>query len=138
MTDPNEVLVREAYEAYGRGDVALMLTFVDPDLEWTFLDPSEPDPAPRTCHGRDELAQALRRQARQGLTSQIEEITARGDQVLVVIRTPGVDQTRARQAGDRNYLVLTLRDGRIVTMRACRDDREAGTPSAWTDHPDRG
>ncbi len=92
---------------------------------WTFLDPSEPDPPPRTCHGRDELAWALRRQARQGLTSQIEEITARGEQVLVVIHTPGVDQTRARQAGDRNYLVLTLRDGRIIAIRACRDDREA-------------
>ena len=23
---------------------------------WTFLDPSEPDPPPRTCHGREELA----------------------------------------------------------------------------------
>jgi ketosteroid isomerase-like protein len=125
MTDPNEVLVREAYEAYGRGDVARMLTFVDPDLKWTFLDPSEPDPTPRTCHGRDELAQALRRRAAQGLTAQIEEVTARGDRVLVVIRTPGVDQVRARQARDRNYLVLTMRDGRIIAMRACRDDREA-------------
>ena len=125
MSHGNEFLVREAYEAYGRGDVDRMLTFVDPDLEWTFLDPSEPDPPPRTCHGRDELARALRRQARQGLTSQIEEITGRGEQVLVVIHTPGVDQTRARQGGERNYLVLTLRDGRIVAMRACRDDREA-------------
>ena len=96
MSQGNEVLVREAYEAYGRGDVDRMLTFVDPDLEWTFLNPSEPDPPPRTCHGRDQLAWALRRQARQGLTSQIEEITARGEQVLVVIHTPGVDQTRAR------------------------------------------
>jgi hypothetical protein len=26
---------------------------------------------------------------------------------------------------DRNYLVLTLRDDRIIAMRACRDDREA-------------
>jgi ketosteroid isomerase-like protein len=125
MSQGNEVLVREAYEAYGRGDVDRMLTFVDPDLEWTFLDPSEPDSPPRTCHGRDELAWALRRQARQGLTSRIEEITARGEQVLVVIHTPGVDRTRARQGGDRNYLVLTLRDGRIIAIRACRDDREA-------------
>ena len=47
MSEGNEVLVREAYEAYGRGDVDRMLTFVDPDLEWTFLDPSEPDPPPQ-------------------------------------------------------------------------------------------
>lgn len=125
MSHENEILVREAYEAYGRGDVDRMLTFVDPELEWAYLDPSQENPEPQTCHGRDELAWALRRQARQGLTAQIEEITARGDQVLVVIRTPGVDQTRARPAGDQTYLVLTLRDGRIIAMRACRDDREA-------------
>jgi ketosteroid isomerase-like protein len=128
MSRENEVLVREAYEAYeayGRGDVDRMLTFVDPELEWTYLDPSQENPEPQTCRGRDELARALRRQARQGLTAQIEEITACGDQVLVVTRTPGVDQVRARTAGDRNYLVLTLHDSRIIAMRACRDDSEA-------------
>jgi hypothetical protein len=44
---------------------------------------------------------------------------------MVVVRTPGIDQRRARQAGDRNYLVLTLQHGRIVAMRACRDREEA-------------
>ena len=33
MTTRNEALAREAYEAYGRGDVAGMLEFVDPELE---------------------------------------------------------------------------------------------------------
>ena len=52
MSQPNEDLVREAYAAYGRGDVDRMLTFVDPELEWTYLDPSMENPEPRTCHGR--------------------------------------------------------------------------------------
>ena len=69
MSQPNEDLVREAYAAYGRGDVDRMLTFVDPELEWTYLDPSMVNPEPRTCHGRKELAWALRRQAGQGLAS---------------------------------------------------------------------
>jgi hypothetical protein len=30
-----------------------------------------------------------------------------------------------RPADDRNYLVLTLRDGQVVAMRACRDRAEA-------------
>jgi ketosteroid isomerase-like protein len=125
MADRNEAVVREAYEAYGRGDVARMLEFVDPELEWTYLDPAFENPEPATCRGRDQLQLALERQAGQGLASQIEEISASGDKVMVVIRTPGVDRVRARQAEDRNFLVLTVAQERIIRMRACRDRDEA-------------
>ena len=125
MTDRNEALVREAYEAYGRGDVAGMMEFVDPELEWTYLDPAFENPEPQTCHGRDQLQWALERQAGRGLVSQIEEIEASGDKVMVVIRTPGLDRLRVRQARDRNYLVLTVDQQRIIRLRACRDRDEA-------------
>jgi ketosteroid isomerase-like protein len=125
MTDRNEALVREAYEAYGRGDVARMLEFVDPELEWTYLDPAFEDPEPATCHGRDQLRWALERQAGQGLVSQIDEVVASGEKVMVVIHTPGIDRVRARQAEDRNYLVLAVSQERIVSMRACRNRDEA-------------
>ncbi len=99
MADRNGAVVREAYEAYGRGDVARMLEFVDPELEWTYLNPAFENPEPETCHGRDQLRVALERQAGQGLGSQIEEIAASGDKVMVVIRTPGIGRVRVRQAG---------------------------------------
>ena len=125
MTDRNAALVREAYEAYGRGDVAGMMEFVDPELELTYLDPAFENPEPQKCHGRNELRRALERQAGQGLAAQIEEIVASADKVLVAIRTPGVDRVRVRQAADRSYLVLTLDQGRIIRIRACRDGDEA-------------
>jgi len=125
MTDRNEALVREAYEAYGRGDVAEMLEFVAPELEWTYLNPAFENPEPETCYGRNELQLALERQAERRLASQIEEIVASGDKVMVVIRTPGIDRARIRQADDRNYLVLTLDQERIIRMRACRIRDEA-------------
>ena len=125
MTDRNESLVREAYQAYGRGDVAGMMEFADPELEWTYLDPAFENPEPQTCHGRDQLQWALERQAGRGLVSQIEEIEASGDKVMVVIRTPGLDRLRVRQARDRNYLVLTVDQQRIIRLRACRDRDEA-------------
>ena len=124
IADSNEAVVREAYEAYGRGDMARMLEFVDPELEWTYLDPAFENPEPATCRGRDQLQLALERQAGRGLISQIEEISACGDKVMVVIRTPGVDRVRAHQAEHRNSLVLTLAQERI-RMRACRDRDEA-------------
>jgi ketosteroid isomerase-like protein len=125
MSEDNESVVRAAYEAYGRGEVARLLELVHPDLEWTYLDPSCEDPRPQVCHGRDQLAWALGQQADRGLVSQVEEITTSGDKVMVAVRTPGADQRRAWQAEDRSYLVLTMDQGRIVAMRDFRDHAEA-------------
>jgi ketosteroid isomerase-like protein len=125
MANENEELVRSAYEAYASGDVATMLRFVDADLEWTYLDPAFEDPEPQVCHGTQELRVALQRQARRGLKSRLEEVHANGDLVMVALHTPGLDELRARKADDRNYDVLTVRDGRIVAMRACKNRGEA-------------
>jgi ketosteroid isomerase-like protein len=125
MSEENEALVRRAYEAYGRGDVTRLLELVHPDLEWTYLDPSFENPQPQVCHGRDQLAWALGRQADRGMNSELEEIDSCGDKVLVVVHTPGADEQRAWQGNDRNYLVLTLRQGQVVAMRAFRDLSEA-------------
>jgi ketosteroid isomerase-like protein len=125
MSEHNESLVRGAYEAYSRGDIAKMLDLIDPGLEWTYLDPSLADPEPQTCHGREQLQWALEGQAERGLRSEVEETAASGDKVMVIVHTPGIDRHRVRQADDRNFLVLTLREGRVIAMRACRDRAEA-------------
>jgi len=121
MSDENEAVVRAAYEAYGRGEVSRLLELVHPDLEWTYLDPSMENPQPQTCHGREELAEALGRQAESGRVSEVQEIASSGDKVMVAVRTLGADQRRAWQAEDRSYLVLTLDQGRVVAMRDFRD-----------------
>jgi len=133
MSNENEELVRNAYEAYASGDVATMMRFVDADLEWTYLDPTFEDPEPQVCHGTQELRAALQRQARRGLKSRLEEVHANGDLVMVALHTPGLDELRARKADDRNYDVLTVRDGRIVAMRACKNRGEALQLAGVTD-----
>ena len=125
MCNENEWIVREAFLAYDRGDVARMMDFVDPELEWTHLDPSQGNSQLRTDHGRCELENALRRQLDLGLRAELEEVIAAGDQVMLVMRTPGVDEYRHRQADDRTYDVATVRDGLIVELRACHDRSEA-------------
>jgi ketosteroid isomerase-like protein len=52
MCNQNEWIVREAFLAYDRGDVARMMDFVDPEVDWTYRDPGREDPEPRVCHGR--------------------------------------------------------------------------------------
>jgi len=118
-------LIRQGYEAYARGDVATMLQFVDPDLEWTYLDPSLEDAEPQVCHGRHELEVALERQSQRGLKAELEEVVGHGDRVMAVVRTPGIDAYRVRQSNDRSYAVFTVRNGRIVALRDCHDRSEA-------------
>ncbi len=125
MCNENEWIVREAFLAYNRGDVARMMDFVDPELEWTFLDPGLEDPLPQTSHGRARLETALRQQADLGLRAELEQVIATGEKVIVVMRTPGIDQHRHRNADDLTYDVLTVRDGLIVGLHACRDRGEA-------------
>ena len=121
----NETLIRDAYAAHARGEINKMLDLIDPNLEWTYLDPGLANPEPQICYGRDELATALHRQAENNLTSQIEELRTNGDQVLVVSHTPGVDAYRVTPANDRNYDVFTVRQGRVVAINAYRERADA-------------
>ena len=95
------------------------------ELEWTYLNPEDPDPQPQVCHGRDQIAWALDHQAGRSAATEVEEIISHGDLVMVVARTPGADERRAWHNGDRNILVLTVAGGQISAMRAFRDRDQA-------------
>ena len=127
MCNQSEWIVREAFLAYDRGEFSAMMDLVDPDLEWTYFDPSIADPQPQICRGRGELEKALRRQAEYGLQAELEEVIAAGEKVIVVMRTQGIEQYRHWPAGDRSYDVITIRDGLIAGVHACRDRDEART-----------
>jgi ketosteroid isomerase-like protein len=125
MSNENAELIRRAYEAYANGDLATMLELVDPDLEWTYLDPTLEHPIPQVCHGRHELESVLQHWAEHGLRAELEEVAGRGDLVMVGVRTPGADAHYGRRGDDRAYSVVTVRDGRIVALRDCHDRQEA-------------
>ena len=125
MATENVELVRHAYQAYADGDLAAMLELVDPDLEWTYLDPTLEQPTPQVCHGREELEQVLRGWAEHGLRAELEEVAGSGELVMVGVRTPGVNAHYGRRGDDRAYSVVTVRRGRIVALRDCRDRQEA-------------
>jgi ketosteroid isomerase-like protein len=125
MSNENADLIRRAYQAYASGDLAAMLELVDPDLEWTYLDPTLEHPTPQVCHGRHELEQVLRHWAEHGLRAELEEVTGSGELVMVGVRTPGVDAHYGRRGVDRAYSVFTVRGGRVVALRDCRDRQEA-------------
>jgi ketosteroid isomerase-like protein len=59
------------------------------------------------------------------LWAELEEVTSSGELVMVGVRTPGVDAHHGRPGGDQAYSVFTVREGRIVALRDCRDRQEA-------------
>jgi ketosteroid isomerase-like protein len=125
VSNENADLIRRVYEADASGDLAAMLEFVDPDLEWTFLDPALEHPTPQVRHGRHELEQVLRHWAEHGLRAEVDEVTAGGELVMVGVRTPGVGAEYGRRGDGRAYSVSTVREGLIVVLRDCRDRQEA-------------
>ncbi len=125
MSNENADLIRRAYQAYASGDLATMLQFVDLDLEWAYLDPALEHPTPQVCHGRHELEHVLRVWAERGLRVELDEVAANGELVMVGVRTPGVAASYGRPGDDRAYSVFTVRDGRVVALRDCRDRQEA-------------
>src|SRR5215472_7588802 len=123
MCNQNEWIVREAFRAYERGDIDRMMDYVDPELEWTYFDPSPEEPS--NCGGRQELKKALRVQADLNLRSQLEQVIANGEKVMLVVRTPGISRYRPWHDGDRTYDVVTVRGELIVGLHACSDRSEA-------------
>jgi ketosteroid isomerase-like protein len=127
MCNQNEWIVREAFLAYDKGDVARMMTYVHPELDWTLLEPNGAAAQPTVRHGRAELEAALHRQSDLGLRAQVEEVVAAGEQVILVTRTPGIGKLSGNRTNDLRYDVVTVRDGLIVGLRACKDHDEART-----------
>ena len=125
MSTNNADLIRRAYQACASGNLAAIMELVDPDLEWTYLDPTLEHPTPQVCHGRHELEQVLRGWAEHGLRAELEEVAGSGELVMVGVRTPGVDAHYGRRGDDRAYSVVTVREGRIVALRDCCDRQEA-------------
>lgn len=125
MTEGAETVARQAFAALASGDLASVLSLVDAELEWTFLDPSAPDPEPAVCPGRDQLAYWMGRNSRWSAQADLVEVVANGDRVLIVTSLPGIDTRRVRRTGDLSFHIVTVRDGMITALRACRSRDEA-------------
>lgn len=119
MAHPNEDLVREAFAAFGRGDIdALRHQYFAPDIRWHF-----PGQSPLAGHheGVAQVAQMLGRPgALSGGTHRIELHDVIGnDEHVVALHT-----TRAERAGKQLEVnvvhVFHVRDGKVT--------------EAWTHH----
>lgn len=122
---PPEIdLLRKAYAAFNRGDMAAAVESLDPQIEW-----SEPPEfsGGGAYHGRDEVRRYLT-QSQAGWaegSSEPERFVSRGDRVVVFVHArfclTGSDEWHEIRLAD----VYTFRDGTPIQMRAFADRNEA-------------
>ena len=117
-------VVRSAYDAFGRGDLDAMMELLHRDIEWRTTDAV---PFEGTYRGIDEFLRGMGEWTEpfDDLTTSVEEMTEVGGRVLVRHRMRG----RGRDSGADVDLVLwqlvTVRDGRLVTMHDYTSREEA-------------
>ncbi len=117
-------VLREAYAAFNRGDIAAAVAQMDPQIDWT--EPAE-FPGGGTYHGQDGVAAYLTqsRAAWAEVISEPERFITAGDRVVVFVHA------RVRPKGSTEWQevrladVYTFHNGKAVSMRAFADRQDA-------------
>jgi ketosteroid isomerase-like protein len=116
--------VRRAYDAFARGDLAVLQEMLAPDIEWR----TTPDvPFLGNYRGIDEFLGAMNEWTEpfDELTTTVEEIIDTGERAVVRHRMRG----RGTDSGAETDLVLwqvvSVRDGKLATMYDFNNPEEA-------------
>jgi hypothetical protein len=119
---PADVL-RQAVDAFARGDLAAMLALADPEIEIHIPD----NPETQYWKGPEQGLEAV------GIWSgafddyaiDLEEVVERGDRVFAVVLQHGRAQLTGGRVEDRNAYVITVRDGRVTRWEIHGDPADA-------------
>jgi uncharacterized protein len=123
MSDQSPLnLVQQAYQAFGRGDVAAMLAAMSENFEWDSRYPAGV-PIGGVWKGHDGVLSLLKTlgETEDVLSFAIQEFIAQGDKVVVL----GVEEIRAKSTG-RTYRnewvhVWAVQNGRLARLRTYND-----------------
>lgn len=112
-------VVREAYDAFGRGDIPAVLELVADDVEW---DVAEVLVQGGSWRGRDGTGQFFQQlgEKYEEITVDVQDLVDGGDHVVGV----GVGRGRRRGGGDVEYgfaHVFRVGDGKITRFREYAD-----------------
>ena len=111
MSQENEEIVREAHDAYSRGDYERVAGFHDPHIVVITLEDG-------AVYGNDDVIANYERwnEAWEGAQTTLEEVTGHGDRVLVAVRFHGRGRASGIEVDERLYEVYTLRDGKVLRI----------------------
>jgi uncharacterized protein len=118
----NVDVVRQTYEAVGRGDIAGLLELVTDDVEWSLQGPSA-IPFAGTRHGRDGVAKffSLLGQSVEFQRFEPREFVAQGNLVVVLGFERNLIKPTGRAFEQQWAHVYTLRHGKVAKFLALED-----------------
>jgi len=115
-TEKNVQAVKDFFAAIGSGHGEALLALVAEDIEWII--PGEAWPLAGTHRGRAGLAHLLETASKTMETStEPREYVAQGDRVLVVGFARGKVKATNRTFEDHFVFAITVRDGRLTSIR---------------------
>jgi ketosteroid isomerase-like protein len=121
--DANIKTIAQAYEAFGRGDVAAILGMVTDDVDWGAEAASDGAPWYGVRHGRDAVARFF---TDYGSAMEVEEFTpvafaANDTDVLTVVRLRARSRATGKSAAMDLHHYFKFRDGKIAYYRGTED-----------------
>jgi ketosteroid isomerase-like protein len=124
MSSDNVVILRRAYEALNRGDVAAALEALAPDAEW--CEHSEL-PEADTYRGRETIRKFLESflESWHEFRQETEQLVDAGDRVAVLLRSVARGKGSGVEVQMRYAHLWTMRAGRGVRVDAYADPQEA-------------
>ncbi len=127
MADNGNVqIIKDAYAAFGRGDIPALLQMLTEDVSWYLPGPPDIPPAGRRT-GRDQVAEFFVKlnESDEVLAFEPHAFFSDGDTVVVL----GRYNARVRKTGritDFEWVhVFTMRDGRVATWEEFYDTAAA-------------
>ena len=117
MGDQSEEVVRDVYQAFGRGDVATVLGAMAPDIEWH---EAEGMPYGGVYHGGEAVVQNVFGPIMQDVSDfavTAEEFISSGDAVATVVRYTGTGKGTGKRLDLPVVHVWKVRNGKIQQFR---------------------
>ena len=111
MSQRDVEMLRRAWDAFTRGDVAAAADVLDPDVQW--YGAGDPD-GEGSCHNREEATAFIRRALADGLTAELLDVRDAGDRLVAVIHTHAPPEWE--RSPEPHGEVVTIRDGEITEM----------------------
>jgi uncharacterized protein len=117
----NVQIVKDAYAAFGRGDIQGLLALFAEDIEW--ITPGEGLPLAGTYRGHAAVGDFFQKVSEVMELSFWEppEFVAEGDRVLVVGVESGRIKTTNRTFEGHWVMAFTVRNGRVTNVREYND-----------------
>jgi uncharacterized protein len=121
----NVQTVRDAYDAFGRGDLPAVLGLMDPNIEWSEAEGNPYQPSGKPWKGPDAIVQNLFVKIVADFDGTFvihpEEFYDAGDTVVVEGRYTGTAKATGKSLDAQVCHVFKLRDGKVTSFQQFAD-----------------